>query len=55
MTKYTVEERLAAEIAVEEGENITSVAKHIRMSEDVISRSMGLYREHGQAGLWAGR
>jgi transposase len=51
MTKFTVKERLEAIKAVEEGESITSVAKRCQMSKQVISRSIGLYREHGQAGL----
>ena len=51
MTKFTETERLAAVIAVERGESIAVVAKRCQMSEGVISRSIGLYREHGQAGL----
>jgi transposase len=51
MTKYTVEERLAAVQAVEEGESIISVAKRIQMSEEVLRLSAGLFRIYGQAGL----
>lgn len=51
MTKYTREERLAAVQAVETGESIASVAKQYHMSEEVVSRSLGHYRQHGSAGL----
>jgi transposase len=51
MTKFTVKERLEAIKAVEGGESITCVAKRCQMSREVLSRSIGLYREHGQAGL----
>jgi transposase len=51
MTKYNVEDRLAAVIAVEKGESISEVARRYQMSQQVISRSLGLYRQHGKAGL----
>jgi len=51
MTKYSVEERLAAAQEVEAGESIASVAKRFQMSCGVVSRSWQLYHEHGRGGL----
>ena len=51
MTKYKVQERLAAVQAVEMGEGIASVAKRFQMSADVVSRSLRLYEKHGEGGL----
>jgi transposase len=51
MTKFTITERLAAVQAVEEGESISSVARRCQMSEQVVSRSVRLYRQHGLTGL----
>ena len=51
MTKYTITERLAAVLAVEEGESISSVARRWQMSEQVVSLSVGLYRQHGRTGF----
>ena len=51
MTKYSIEERLAAARAVEAGESIASVAKRFQMSSGVVSRSLMLYQEHGEEGL----
>jgi transposase len=51
MTKYKEPDRIAAAQAVERGESITSVAKRLQMSPEVVSRSLRLYQEHGQEGL----
>jgi transposase len=51
MTKYNLEERLAAAQAVEAGESIANVARQFQMSPGVVSRSLKLYQEHGQEGL----
>jgi transposase-like protein len=51
MTKYNLEERLAAAQAVEAGESIANVARQFQMSPGVVSRSLMLYQEHGQEGL----
>jgi len=51
MAKITEKERLAAVLEVEAGETISAVAKKYQISPQVINRSMGLYREHGEKGL----
>ena len=51
MTKFTKEERLAAVLEVESGESYACVARRHQMSPQVIHRSLGLYRLHGEAGL----
>jgi transposase len=51
MTKFRIAERLEAVQAVQGGESISSVSRRYRMSHQVISFSLGLYQEHGQAGL----
>jgi len=51
MTKYRIEERLAAVQAVEAGESIASVSRRYKMSWQVISQSLRQYQEHGKEGL----
>jgi len=51
MAKFTKEERLAAVLEVEAGESLASVGKRHQMSSQVISRSLGLFQQHGEAGL----
>jgi transposase-like protein len=51
MTKYSIEERLAAAQAVEAGECIASVARRLQMNRRVVSRGWKLYQEHGWGGL----
>jgi len=51
MTKLTRSERLAAALAVEKGDSIDSVAKELGISRSVVSRSVHLYREQGEAGF----
>jgi transposase len=51
MVKITEMERLAAVLEVEDGEMISTVAKKYQISPQVINRSIGLYREHGETGL----
>jgi len=51
MKKYSKEERLAAVMAVEKGESITSVAKRLGISETVIHRSIRQYQLYGEDGL----
>ena len=47
MTKFTQSERLAAALAVESGEGEQEVRMRYGMSQDVLQRSVRLYREHG--------
>ena len=51
MTKYSVEERIAAIQAVEVGESIASVAKQYQIGRKVLERSVRLWEEHGEEGL----
>ena len=51
MVKFTKKERLAAVMEVEAGEGIRSVGRRHKMSPQVISRSLGLYQQHGENGL----
>jgi transposase len=51
MTKFSVEERLAAARAVGTGESITNVARRFQISPRVVRRSWQLYQEHGWEGL----
>jgi len=51
MTKFSVEERLAAARAVGAGESIANVARYFQMSPRVVRRSWQLYQEHGWEGL----
>ncbi len=51
MTKYSVEERLAAAQAVEGGESIAGVAHQLQMSAEVVSLSWMLYQEHGREAI----
>jgi transposase len=51
MTKIRKEYLLEAIHAVEGGESIRSAARRYQMSEDGISRSVRLYRQHGSTGL----
>lgn len=51
MTKFTRTERLAAALAVEAGDSMTSVARQFGMSKKVVSRSVNLYREQGEGGF----
>ena len=51
MVKITVKERLAAVLEVEAGQMVSTVAKKYQISPQVINRSIGLYREHGEKGL----
>lgn len=51
MTKLTRLERLAAALAVEMGDSINNVAKELGISKSVVSRSVHLYREQGEAGF----
>ena len=51
MAKFTKEERLAAVLEVEAGESVASVGKRHKMSPQVISRSLGLHQQYGEAGL----
>lgn len=51
MAKFTKEERLAAVLEVEAGESMGSVGRRHKMSPQVISRSLGLYQQHGEEGL----
>lgn len=49
MTKYTRYERLAAAQAVEGGESELDIRIQSGMSQEVLGRSLRLYREHGAA------
>jgi transposase len=49
MTKHTRFERLAAVQAVEGGERELDIRKQSGMSQEVLGRSLQLYREHGAA------
>jgi transposase len=51
MSKFTKEERLAAVMEVAAGEGLGSVGRRHKMSPQVISRSLGLYQQHGEKGL----
>jgi transposase len=51
MTKFTRTERLAAAQAVEAGNSIARIARQFGMSKRVVSRSVHLYREQGEAGF----
>ena len=51
MTKFTRSERLAAALAVEAGESLTSVSRRFGMSWQVVGRSVKFYREQGEAGF----
>jgi len=55
MTKYNLEERIAAVLAVEAGESIAGTAKRYQMSPSVLIRSLRHYQQHGPAGLSRGR
>lgn len=49
MTKHTRSERLAAAQAVEAGEDELDIRMQYGMSQDILQRSVRLYREHGAA------
>jgi len=51
MTKYTYSERLAAALAVEAGESMTSVARRLGMSRQIVQWNVKLYQEQGEAGF----
>lgn len=51
MTKYSIEERVNAALAVQAGESIGGVAKQFGMSERVVNRSVRLFEAHGRNGL----
>ena len=51
MTKFTRSERLVAAMAVEAGDSMASVARQFGMSKKVVTRSVNLYREEGEAGF----
>ena len=53
MTKFTRTERLAAALAVEAGDSLSSVSRRFRMSAAVVRRSVRLFQEHGAAGFRA--
>src|SRR5512140_3660142 len=53
MTKFARSERLAAALAVEAGDSLTSVARRFGMSRQVVEWVVKLYREQGEAGLQA--
>ena len=51
MTKFKASDRLAAALAVEAGKSVSEVGRQFGMSQRVVSRSVGQYREHGLAGF----
>ncbi len=53
MTKFTRSDKLAAALAVEAGDSLTSVGRRFGMSEQVVRRSVNLYRGQGEAGFQA--
>lgn len=52
MTKFTRSERLAAALAVEAGDSLSSVGRQFGMSPQVVRRSFLLYRERGMEGFF---
>ena len=51
MTKYSIEERIAAIQAVEAGESIGRIARQYRIDKTVLGNSVRLYCEHGEKRL----
>ena len=51
MTKYTIEEKLEAIMAVEAGEGIKRVARRLQINREGLRHNVGMYREHGMEGL----
>jgi transposase len=51
MKKNSMAERLAAVLAVEEGEGVKVVAKRLQINREVLRHAVGMYQEHGEEGL----
>ncbi len=51
MTKFSLEEKVAAVKAVQAGESIARVARQFGMSERVVSRIVQMVEAHGESGL----
>lgn len=52
MKKYTKEEKLAAVLAVEAGEGVKTVSRRLQINREVLRHAVGMYREHGEEGLF---